>query len=1098
MYPEPVWFASIVTATVNGTTYLYGIGGRETYFNRITSGVYRSVVVNGVPGPWTKVNQGQLPEARWQGEAQIITINSNTYIYYFGGRGPSGYVSTVYRAPIDNAGNIGTWSSSGQTALPAALVTTTSIFSKTIDGSTYVYLVGGRNSSAVPQSAVYRSTVDSSGNIGSWSTSGQGQLPQATVFGGLTDLTISGTHHVYLVGGTANNSSAKTTVYKSTIDGSTGNIGAWTTTGQEQLPSARMFMYAHAVSDGTNNAIYLFGGENGNPPSARYSTVQKASLDSSGNVGSWTTTEQAQLDAGTSAYASTKVSYGSTTFVYGVGGIGTTNVNFAVSSNGIFSARVENGNVRSISSVGYAATDEGFASPQRLTYVNGKFIISDFETHRIGIYNGLPTRPGAKALAFIGQSSHTSVDINQGGSASARTLYTPDGVASYRGRLLVADASNNRVLIYNSVPTTNNAAADVVVGQPDFTTTSSGTTATKLKNPRNVYVDQQTGKLFIADSNNNRVLIYNSIPTTNGAAADVVIGQTSMTGGSSATSQNRFSYPNDIEIIDGKLFILDSSNNRILIFNAVPTANGASADAVIGQSNFTSGSSNRGGSAAANGLNSPTDMVWNGKKFFVSEYNNNRVLVFDGPPSATNTAARWVLGQPSFTADSREEGSTDVSRMLRNPIGLFAIKDTLYVADSSNFRVVIYDSFISAPNLSSVGAFAGGENGKTRYRGNSVVENPYYVQKVEFSINGGGWNAATPTDGTFDGAVEDFFFDFSPSDNRPRDLQGNMTEGYTLRIRSMNSNLDYTNNVFYFEPFALVSPTDKARVLEQSPLFEFAVNKQRELLSANIQKYQIWTKKGGVSSNTSWSLHIDSIDVSKNNGTYENDSLYARYAEDSSRIAVSSRKNTLTRGTYAWKVVAVDKSGRSIETGSRTVQITGGGSGSVSSDIPVSILNITGVGNPNISSLAADQIKPLYYTWSAEPIFYGIANAGSRVTIAATDPSCKPDTSTCSRSFTTTANPDSRFGINVPSNALDYGKRYTIQLTAEHNDLYTELPPFTLAIGTTNDTTSTSEIQGATASITPSQSPQHQDPKQSKAQKSAPQEQKSCFLFFCW
>jgi len=47
-------------------------------------------------------------------------------------------------------------------------------------------------------------------------------------------------------------------------------------------------------------------------------------------------------------------------------------------------------------------------------------------------------------------------------------LNHPMGVATDGVRLFVADTCNNRVLIWNSIPTTNYAPADVVVGQPDF------------------------------------------------------------------------------------------------------------------------------------------------------------------------------------------------------------------------------------------------------------------------------------------------------------------------------------------------------------------------------------------------------------------------------------------------------------------------------------------------------------------------------------------------------------------------------------------------------------------------------------------------------
>ena len=42
---------------------------------------------------------------------------------------------------------------------------------------------------------------------------------------------------------------------------------------------------------------------------------------------------------------------------------------------------------------------------------------------------------------------------------------------------------------------------------------------------RHIVVDESKNIMYISDMGNNRVLIYNSIPTTNYAPADVVIGQ---------------------------------------------------------------------------------------------------------------------------------------------------------------------------------------------------------------------------------------------------------------------------------------------------------------------------------------------------------------------------------------------------------------------------------------------------------------------------------------------------------------------------------------------------------------------------------------------
>ncbi len=89
------------------------------------------------------------------------------------------------------------------------------------------------------------------------------------------------------------------------------------------------------------------------------------------------------------------------------------------------------------------------------------------------------------------------------------------------------------MLIWNTIPTANNQAADLVLGEPNFTTAPAATvsdlpaTASNLFSP--VAVTSDGKRLFVTDLGHNRVLIWNSIPTQNGQAADVVVGQPDMT-----------------------------------------------------------------------------------------------------------------------------------------------------------------------------------------------------------------------------------------------------------------------------------------------------------------------------------------------------------------------------------------------------------------------------------------------------------------------------------------------------------------------------------------------------------------------------------------
>ena len=120
---------------------------------------------------------------------------------------------------------------------------------------------------------------------------------------------------------------------------------------------------------------------------------------------------------------------------------------------------------------------------------------------------------------------HDPESCRQPQRAAPATAVASDGV-----HVVVADTDHNRVLIWNSIPSVNNQPADVVVGQPDFTSISpsaNAPTAKSMRGPQGVWI--QNGKLYVADTQDNRVLIYNRIPTANGAAADVVLGAPNFT-----------------------------------------------------------------------------------------------------------------------------------------------------------------------------------------------------------------------------------------------------------------------------------------------------------------------------------------------------------------------------------------------------------------------------------------------------------------------------------------------------------------------------------------------------------------------------------------
>jgi hypothetical protein len=141
-------------------------------------------------------------------------------------------------------------------------------------------------------------------------------------------------------------------------------------------------------------------------------------------------------------------------------------------------------------------------------------------------------------------------------------------------------------------------------------------------------------KLFVSDRTNHRVLIWNTIPTTSGQAADVALGQpnlTSFTANNGGISGATINSPQGVYVNGTKLYVADGANNRILIWNTIPTTNGQAADAVFGQSNFTSNTANAGGALSAFGVYIPQRMFVTGGRLFIPDYNNARVLVIPAP-----------------------------------------------------------------------------------------------------------------------------------------------------------------------------------------------------------------------------------------------------------------------------------------------------------------------------------------------------------------------------------------------------------------------------------------------------------------------------------
>lgn len=317
-------------------------------------------------------------------------------------------------------------------------------------------------------------------------------------------------------------------------------------------------------------------------------------------------------------------------------------------------------------------------------FVAGSMLfIPDSGTDRVLGYKKVPTKNDAAARLVLGQSNFKKDAFGTGSSSfdfAAR-------VASDGTHLFVVDFSNSRVLIWNSIPTTTDKPADVVVGQPNFSSNTPATTRSGLDHPEGMAV--AGGKLFISDRNNNRILIWNSIPTANGAAADVVVGQTNFTSAVAARTQTGLDMPEGIWSDGSRLVAADIDNGRVLIWNTVPTSNGAAADVVVGEADFTSIDNPQ--PPTAQSMEEPSDVASDGTRLFVADFRNSRILVYDPFPTTNFPEASVVLGQPDFFHSDANLGKNHPSaQSLDSPWGVSISGSRLFVSDLDNARALIY------------------------------------------------------------------------------------------------------------------------------------------------------------------------------------------------------------------------------------------------------------------------------------------------------------------------------------------------------------------------------------------------------------------------
>jgi uncharacterized protein (TIGR03437 family) len=275
----------------------------------------------------------------------------------------------------------------------------------------------------------------------------------------------------------------------------------------------------------------------------------------------------------------------------------------------------------------------------------------------VAAFPPVSTQFSPSAISVIGQTGFTGSMTNQGGPPSAGTMFSPVDIAASGTELFVADSGNNRILVFPLNAALAGATASRVIGQLDFP--------------------------------------Y--------GAPNLVVGEEFFTAGSPSGASG--SAILDLSATPPHLYVADTYNNRVLGFNNFASAaNGQKADIVIGQPDLfhtdINYPSNLSTMPNAQGLNSPTGLVVDSAgNLYVADTFNSRILRFPAPFAPGTTApetADLVIGQQNFNSTVTDPTALTMSA----PISLaftqagantaMANSGYLVAADANQNRVLLF------------------------------------------------------------------------------------------------------------------------------------------------------------------------------------------------------------------------------------------------------------------------------------------------------------------------------------------------------------------------------------------------------------------------
>ncbi|MEW5759598.1 MAG: DUF835 domain-containing protein [Candidatus Thermoplasmatota archaeon] len=288
--------------------------------------------------------------------------------------------------------------------------------------------------------------------------------------------------------------------------------------------------------------------------------------------------------------------------------------------------------IRTLGITGQSGKDAfHFNSPRGVAVIDNRIYVGDTKNHRVQIFDSFGNY--INTIGVSGESGSDNIHFNN-----------PYGIAvdedSY---LYVADSSNNRIQIFNSTYSYKHT----IIGL--------------LNNPRGVAVEKEGNvkKIYIADSYNHIIKIYKYEKDNTSLIGTIGAGKT-------GKDNEHFNYPYGIALGDGKIFVADTDNHRVQIFDKFGRYS-----TTLGKYKYEQPTNFY--------LYSPRGIAVDSQSnIYIADTNNERVQIFSKFGTYIST-----IGTPGIGGDTKDK--------FNGPHGLGVGKDKLYVADKNNHRIQIFD-----------------------------------------------------------------------------------------------------------------------------------------------------------------------------------------------------------------------------------------------------------------------------------------------------------------------------------------------------------------------------------------------------------------------